>query len=390
MAEDFVWLERDEPPVLPPRVLELFPLAADARHARQRASHPRRPLAAAHDDAVAFVIKPAHVAAFERGEERHGDGAVGERLPARLARRQLDGRAQRRHHDVFGGRRHALLFGEVPEAVARVAPVHVAARAQADPDAARRVVSRVEPRGRAQESARRQILFDTNAREVRRVETFGRAFGAPLEGGEPLRGVAQGLLLVLHVVDEVFPDVVDGLDVIAALLRGRVAAVPAEAHERHRALDAQARLFETRAPFGHRGAGAYRVVDEDDRLGRVNRALDELERAVGLALLADEQAAQATARLQHARLKDGDGRESVGGDLARVEAFEQFERAAAGQLRAARRERHRERVEHPAGGGAVAREHGLRLGAVENAAREQKLKQLGALRVEAAGERVQC
>src|ERR1044071_6605483 len=191
----------------------------------------------------------------------------------------------------------------------------------------------------------------------------------------------QGLLFIFHVIDEVFPDVVDGFDVIAALLHQREAAVPTEAHESDAALDAQPRCFQMLTGFGHGRAGTDGIVNEDDRFRRVYHPLDEFQRAMFFALFANEQTAITTTGLKYARLKDGHGGQSIGGDLPTVEAFEKFEDAAPGQFRAAPSERDGERIEHPTRRCAIARKHWLCGRAVKDAVSSQQFEQLRALRV---------
>src|SRR5689334_9079962 len=106
------------------------------------------------------------------------------------------------------------------------------------------------------------------------MQPFGRASLPAPELREPFGRVAQRFLFPLHVVDKIFPDVVDGFDVIAALLHQRITAVPAEAHERDASFDAQARLLKMLARFGHARAGADGIVNEDDRLSPVYPPFD--------------------------------------------------------------------------------------------------------------------
>src|ERR1051326_4818591 len=75
------------------------------------------------------------------------------------------------------------------------------------------------------------------------MQMFGRGFCVPFKLRKPLRRIHEWLVFVIHVGDEVVPDVVDGFHVIATLLHEGVAVVPTEAHQTNTALDAQARSF---------------------------------------------------------------------------------------------------------------------------------------------------
>ncbi len=70
------------------------------------------------------------------------------------------------------------------------------------------------------------------------METVGGVPVAAPYFGEPLGRIAQRLGFPFHVVNEIFPDVVNRFDVIAAFLHQCVAAIPPEANERDAALDA--------------------------------------------------------------------------------------------------------------------------------------------------------
>jgi hypothetical protein len=91
------------------------------------------------------------------------------------------------------------------------------------------------------------------------------------------------------VVHEIVPDVRDSFDVIASLLQPRITCIPAEAHQENSALYTQAGLLEKFASFGRRCARTNRIVDQDNRLRPVKRSFDQLQRAVLLPLLAQQQ-----------------------------------------------------------------------------------------------------
>src|SRR4029450_6526409 len=57
MTKDFVGLERNQFGVLDSRVLELFPVATNARHAWQCATHFLWPLQTPYDDAISIIIE---------------------------------------------------------------------------------------------------------------------------------------------------------------------------------------------------------------------------------------------------------------------------------------------------------------------------------------------
>src|SRR5687767_11988890 len=207
------------------------------------------------------------------------------------------------------------------------------------------------------------------------MKIFGCTSDVPFKGGKPFRRVSERFLFVVHVGHKIVPDVVDRFHVVATLLHARVTAVPPKAHKTNAALDAKSLAFEPFGSFVHAGSGTNRIVDDDHWLRRVEWAFDEFQRTVLLSFLADQQTTITTI-LKNARLKNRNSRQSIGSDLASVESFEEFEHACAGELRAARRESDRKRIEHPARRCAITREHGLRLGAIKNRLPPQHLDQL--------------
>src|SRR4030095_7509797 len=120
-------LEREQLAVLPPRVLELRPVAGDARHPRERAAHLRAPLAAAHHDPVPVVVELSDRTFLEPGEEGDGNAARLEPRNALVAAREVVRRPETRTDDRLA-RAPAVLAGKVPGAVARVALIDVVAR----------------------------------------------------------------------------------------------------------------------------------------------------------------------------------------------------------------------------------------------------------------------
>jgi hypothetical protein len=316
----------------------------------------------------------------------HGSSA-GKNVTAiakRFLLRQHGGRAQRRSHYALG-RRPRLLAGKVPEPVAGVAQMDVAFGPQADPQAAGRRVVGVERAGRPRQLAGGQIFAQRQPRQPRGMQLFRRALPAPREVRKHLRRIADRARLVLHVIDEIVPDVGHRLDVIAPLLHAGEAAVPAEAHEEDAAFDADAGLLEVPAGEVHRRARADRIVEHDGGLVPVDRSLDELERAVLLALRANQQAVIAAARLQDAGIENRHRGQADRGDLPAVEPLEQLEDAAAGELGAVRGERHLQRIEHPLRRGAVAREDRLGGRLVEDRLAAHRVEELRAIGVELRG-----
>ena len=102
-------------------------------------------------------------------------------------------------------------------------------------------------------------------------------FVGPLECGKPLRRVRERFFFVIHVGDEVGPDIVDGLHVITALLHERVAVMPAETDEANPAFDAEPCCFESLGGFVHTRAGAHRIVDQDHGFARIDHAFDQFQ-----------------------------------------------------------------------------------------------------------------
>ena len=315
MAIDDKRLEGHELAVFSSGVLELLPVIADPRHSRQRAAHPRRPLPAAHHDAVRVVIELSDRTLFKRGKERDRDVALVDQPDALVAARQLVSRSQTGPDDLFG-RTPALFTGKMPEPVARVAMIDVRSRADADPDASCRLVVSIQSLRRPQQQTRLQVLEQDRARETRGMQSLGRVARAPRELRKPLGRIAQRDLLAFHARHEIFPDVVDGRDVIAAFLHHRVSGVPPESDKGNATLDAKTRFFENFAARLHRHARADGVVDQNRRLVRIDASFDQLQRAVLFALFANEQAAVAPSRLQDAGLENGNAGHPIRRDLS--------------------------------------------------------------------------
>jgi len=124
------------------------------------------------------------------------------------------------------------------------------------------------------------------------------------------------------VIDEIAPDVGDSFDVIAALLHAGIAAVPAEADEEDTAFDANTDFLEITAGEIHRRARTDRIVEHDGGLVPVDRTLYELERAMFLALRANQQTVVAAAGLRDAGIEDRDRGQADRGDLPAFESFD--------------------------------------------------------------------
>ncbi len=120
------------------------------------------------------------------------------------------------------------------------------------------------------------------------MQLLRRFLAGPLELWKPLRRVRERLFFVVHVRDEVGPDVVDGLHVIATLLHECVTVLPAEANEANPAFDAQPCFFESLSPLGYRRSGAHRIVDQDHRFARIDHAFDQFQWAVLFTLFTNE------------------------------------------------------------------------------------------------------
>ena len=135
MSKNHVRFERDEAGIGHAGMLILIPLVQDARHPRQRSTHPAGPLQAAHDDSVAVIVERA---------DRHSSIAPKNVTAMALSSSRLERFLRRqgcccfsRSPDHRFRRRPSVLPRKIPEAVAGMAndgcPV---ARAQADPRAA--------------------------------------------------------------------------------------------------------------------------------------------------------------------------------------------------------------------------------------------------------------
>ncbi len=121
------------------------------------------------------------------------------------------------------------------------------------------------------------------------MQTLGRCFRVPLKRGKPLGRIRQRLVFILHVRDEVGPNIVDRFHVITALLHAGVAVLPPETHEADASFDAQPSLFESLRSLGHARPGTYRVVDHDHRFTRIDLAFYQLARTVLLPLFANQK-----------------------------------------------------------------------------------------------------
>ena len=209
------------------------------------------------------------------------------------------------------------------------------------------------------------------------MKVFGCLLRVPFKFGKPFRGIGRRFFFIVHVRDKVVPNVIDRFHVITALLHERVAVGPAKAHQANTPFDAQTRRFEPLGGFRHAGSGAHGIVDHDHRLARIDLALDQFAGTVLLSLFANEQTVIA-AVLKQARLKNGNTGQAVRRDLLAVESFEELQHTLPCQFRSSWRERDGKRVEHPTRGGAVPREHRLRLRAIKDSAPAQQIKQLGA------------
>ena len=210
------------------------------------------------------------------------------------------------------------------------------------------------------------------------MKTVGRELACALDDGQQTRRIPRrDARRTVDVADEVAVHVEHRLHLVAALAHARDAGRPAEAREADAALDAEAGLLELRHALDHRQPRAHRVVEENHRLVGVVAALEELARAVRLALLAHDDPAVLPAGEQDARLQERDRGQAVRRDLPRLELLEELEETAARELGAARREAHALRVEHPAADGlAVAREDRIFGGSVKDPVAQEQPSQL--------------
>src|SRR5947207_14502416 len=96
------------------------------------------------------------------------------------------------------------------------------------------------------------------------MKMFGRSPRTPANLGKPFRWISDWFLFVVHVINEVVPNVVHRFHVVAALLHKRIAAVPAEAHQADPALYPQARRFQPLSALFHGAAGADRDLKQAD------------------------------------------------------------------------------------------------------------------------------
>ena len=197
-------------------VMELLPFVANARHAREAAAHDFRPFAAHHDDSVTIVVQFPDRHTLQRLEESHADITVLQELQSIRLFWYLMSRQKRGPHYVFRNTPGAFIR-KMPKSIARMPIVDVLARTDADPGSSSRIViAAVERLGRFQQFAARQIFAENLASQVCGMQSFRRIPGAPPKLRKRFRRVVIRPLLALHARHEVFEDVVDRFDMIAA------------------------------------------------------------------------------------------------------------------------------------------------------------------------------